>query len=272
MSLSEKITIITGSSRGTGFAIAREFAENNGSTVIVCSRNLEQASKAAKQIKGKTFAEQLDVTNNSSIKEFIQRIVYSHKRIDILVNNAGYFFDKSIWYKKFHEQSDKEFDKIIEVDLKGSIRLCRAVIPIMLQNNCANIDGLEKERSDDRTKWGGGGGVIINISSTPAIAGHTQGAPYTIAKAGNIALTKCIAREYGSSNIRAYSLALGNIATVATYESMTPEDRYKATQEPSMKRWGKPEEVAKVASCLAGNNFSFATGNTIVIDGGTILL
>jgi len=116
------------------------------------------------------------------------------------------------------------------------------------------------------------GGVIINISSTPAIAGHIEGSPYTIAKAGNIALTKCIAMEYGSSNIRAYTLALGNIATLATCGSMTEYDRAQAAAEPSMKRWGKPEEVAKVAACVASDNFSFATGNTIIIDGGTVLL
>ena len=148
--------------------------------------------------------------------------------------------------------TDDELDKIIEVDLKGSVRLSRAVINHMLK--------------------GGIGGVIINISSTPAIAGHVQGAPYTLAKAALIALTKHIAMEYGRNNIRAYTLALGNIATEATFNSMSKENRKKAGEEASMKRWGKPEEVAKVAACLAGCNFSFTTGNTIVIDGGTVLL
>jgi 3-oxoacyl-[acyl-carrier protein] reductase len=115
-------------------------------------------------------------------------------------------------------------------------------------------------------------GVIINISSTPAIAGYTKGAPYTIAKAANIALTKCIAMEYGSKNIRVYTIALGNIATLATYYSMTENDRNKAAEEPSMKRWDRPEEVAKVAACIASGNFSFVTGIIIVIVGGTVLL
>ena len=78
--------------------------------------------------------------------------------------------------------------------------------------------------------------------------------------------------EYGRNNIRAYTLALGNIATEAIFNSMSKENRKKAGEEASMKRWGKPEEVAKVAACLAGCNFSFTTGNTIVIDGGTVLL
>jgi 3-oxoacyl-[acyl-carrier protein] reductase len=80
-------------------------------------------------------------------------------------------------------------------------------------------------------------GVIINISSTPAIAGHIEGASYTIAKAANIALTKCIVLEYGDKNIRAYTLALDNIATLAKYYSMNENDRNKATEGPSMRRW-----------------------------------
>ena len=275
MSLKGKIAIVTGSTRGIGFAIAKEFAEVNESTVIVCSRNLNQATRAVTQIKGKAFAAEVDVTSDSSVKEFIQQVLDNHKRIDILVNNAGYPFDKNIWYKKFHEISNNELDRIIEVDLKGSARLAREVIPIMLQNNCGDSSSeikFGKVKRQKRIVVGGVGGVIINISSTPAIAGHTKGSSYTIAKAANIALTKCISKEYGINNIRAYSLALGNIATTMTYESMTPEDRDTAAQEPSMKRWGRPEEVAKIAACIADDNFSFATGNTIIIDGGNILL
>lgn len=248
--LDDKVAVVTGSSRGVGFSIAKEFAENNGATVIVCSRNKHHAERAMKQIKGNVFAAALDVTDNSSIQNFMQQIISTHNRIDILVNNAGYPFSREIWYKRFHEVTEEEQEKIIEVDLKGSIRLSKAVIYSMLQS----------------------GGVIINISSTPAIAGHVEGSPYTIAKAGNIALTKCIAMEYGKNNIRAYTLALGNIQTLATYGSMTENDRIKAAAEPSMKRWGDPKEVGKVAACIASDKFSFATGNTIVIDGGTVLL
>ena len=179
--LADKVAVVTGSTKGIGFSISKEFAENNGATVIVCSRNEEQADRAIKQINGKVFAPALDVTDNSSVQKFMQQILSVHDRIDILVNNAGYPFDREIWYKRFHEVTDEEQEKIIEVDLKGSIRLSKAVIRSMLQN-VLNRNG----------------GVIINISSTPAIAGHIEGSPYTIAKAGNIALTKCIALEYGS--------------------------------------------------------------------------
>jgi NAD(P)-dependent dehydrogenase (short-subunit alcohol dehydrogenase family) len=213
-----KIAVVTGSTRVIDFAISKEFAENNNTIVIVCSRSKQSAVKSAEEIKGKTFAAEIDVTNRSSIKRFLQQIVSDHERIDILINNAGYSFDRKIWYKKFHEVTDDEVDRIIEVDLKGSMRLSMAVLHSMLQNN--------------PEEW-----VIINISSTPAIAGHIEGASYTIAKAANIALTKCIVLEYGDKNIRAYTLALDNIATLAKYYSMNENDRNKAAEEPSMRRW-----------------------------------
>jgi 3-oxoacyl-[acyl-carrier protein] reductase len=251
VSLKGRIAVVTGSSKGIGFAISNEFAENNGITVIVCSRSIQKAERVAKQIKGKAVAAEIDITSNSSVNSFLQRVLSSHGRIDILVNNAGYPFNSEIWYKKFHTNTDEELDKIIEFDLKGTVRF-KAVINHMLK------DGI--------------GGVIINISSTPAIVGHVQGTPYTLAKAALIALSKHIAMEYGCNNIRAYTLTLGNIATEATFNSMSQEEKKLASEEASMKSWGKPEEVAKVAACVASCNFSFTTGNTIVIDGGSVLL
>ena len=253
LSLKGKVAVVTGSTIGIDFAISKEFVKNNDVTVIVCSRSKQSAVKSAEEIKGKTFAAEIEVTNSTSIKRFLQQTVSDHERIDILINNAGYPFDRKIWYKKFHEVIDYELDRIIEVDLKGSVHLSMTVLDSMLQNN--------------PEEW-----IIINFSSTPAIAGHIEGASYTIAKAANIALTKCIVLEYGGKNIRAYTLALDNIATLAKYYSMNENDRNKAAEEPLMRRWGRPEEVAKVAACIASDNFSFATGNTIVIDGGTVLL
>src|SRR5919202_5019 len=216
--LKDKVAVVTGSTRGIGFAIAKEFAENNGAITIVCSRKNEQAKRAIKQISGgKVFAAEIDVSSDISVKKFMQQILSKFGRIDILVNNAGYPFDNNIWYKRFHEVTDEELQKIMAVDVQGSIRVSRAVISSMIQKN---------------TNENSGGGVIINISSTPAIAGHTEGAPYTIAKAANIALTKCIAKEYGINNIRSYTMALGNIATMATYDSMTEVARKKAAEEP----------------------------------------
>jgi 3-oxoacyl-[acyl-carrier protein] reductase len=114
--------------------------------------------------------------------------------------------------------------------------------------------------------------VIINIASTAAISGYTGGVPCNIAKGELIAITKHIALEYGDKNIRAYTLALGNISTEATFSSMTVTERKKAAMENSMKRWGDPREVATIAASVASEDFAFATCNSIVIDGGTVLL
>ncbi|MDN5847045.1 MAG: SDR family oxidoreductase [Candidatus Nitrosocosmicus sp.] len=264
MSLLDKVAIVTGSSKGIGFEIAKEFS-GRGAIVIVCSRNLDQSKKAAAQIMGTTLALEVDVTNESNVKKFIKDVVNRYHKIDILVNNSGYPFDDTIWNKKIHEGSTDELEKIIRVDLIGSVRLCQAVLPVMMQTS---ID----DQSSNITGGGGVGGVIINISSTPAISGNIGGFPYSISKSGNITLTKCIAKEYSSFGIRAYTLALGNIATPATLDSMTEQIIVKAALESPMKRWGKPNEVAKVAASLADDNFSYVTGNTIVIDGGTVLI
>jgi 3-oxoacyl-[acyl-carrier protein] reductase len=245
----DKVAIVTGASKGIGFEIAKEFAAR-GTTVIACSRRIEDATKSAGLIDGKVHPEQLDVTSPTGVAKFMRNLLQKYKQVDILVNNAGYPFDRKIWYKKFHEVTEDEVDRVIAVDLKGTFRLSRAVIPQMVKK----------------------GGVIISISSTPAISGHIEGAPYSVAKAGIIAMTKHIALEYGRKNIRAYTLALGNISTAATFNSMTPAEKKKAAAENAMRRWGFPREVASVAASIADNSFSFVTGNTIVVDGGAVLL
>ena len=246
--LEGKVAVVTGATGGIGFEIARELLER-GAKVIVTSRKLAKAKEAAVRLGKKATPEELDVANGKSVKSFMHRISRKHNRLDILVNNAGYPFDRKTWYKEFHNDTDKELEDVLSVDLKGTVRMSQACLPLMMKR----------------------GGVIISISSTPAIAGHTEGAPYTLAKASIIAMTKHIALEYGKFNIRAYVLALGNIATEATYNSMTASERKLAAGENSMKRWGSPNEVGKVAASLAGDDFTFATGNTIVLDGGAVL-
>jgi NAD(P)-dependent dehydrogenase (short-subunit alcohol dehydrogenase family) len=115
-------------------------------------------------------------------------------------------------------------------------------------------------------------GVIINFASTPAIASHMAGAPHRIAKSGVIAITKQIALEYGEKNIRAHTPTLGNISTEAIFASMITTEGEKAATENSVKRWGDPIEVATIAASVASEDFAFPTRNTIVIDGGTVML
>jgi 3-oxoacyl-[acyl-carrier protein] reductase len=257
LALVNKVALVTGSSSGIGFAISKEFAENQGATVLVCSRNINDAIRASQKIEGNTQAVELDVTSERDVRSVVKGAVLDHGGIDILVNSAGHRFENAIWYKRYHQMTDRTLDSIMEVDLKGTIHMTRAFLPSMI-------------RKINRSP--GNSGVIINIASTPALSGQREGAPYTIAKAAVVAVTKHIALEYGNKKIRAYTLALGNIATDATYYSMTKRGRKRAISESAMKRWGSAEEVAKVAACLGSESFSYATGNTIIIDGGKVIV
>ena len=216
---------------------------------IVTSRSVNRANRAVRAIGGNSIAMELDISNSNSVRNFVGNLKKSFSRIDILINNAGYPFKRRVWFKKLHQLSEMEVLKILDVDLLGSFRITKEIVKMMLTN----------------------GGVIINISSTPAISGHIYGSAYSVAKAGLISITKHLALEYGSRNIRAYTIALGNISTDATYKSLTMLERKKADNENAMKRWGKPEEVAKVVSALASDSFTYATGNTIVVDGGFVI-
>ena len=256
LSLKNKVTLITGSSRGIGFAMAKYFAENCESQVVISSRKKIDNDKTIKKINGKVYSVNIDVTNIVNIRNSIDKIIKKFSSIDILINNAGYKFNKKIWYKKLHQIDYSYFEQVLDVDLMGSLRVSKTVIPYMIKNS-----KIYKQNNY----------VIINISSTPALSGHNVGSPYTIAKSGVIGLTKHIAREYGCYNIRAYTLALGNIATSSTYHSMSKKHQLIAEKEPSLKRWGKPKEVAQIAASLSDDSFSYTTGNTILIDGGTIM-
>lgn len=250
MSLDGKIGIVTGGTGGLGLEIARELARN-GATVVITSRKKSKLQKACNLIGNNCYGFQLDVSKMKSLLHFVGSISKDFKNVDILINNAGFPFERKIWFKNVHDISEIELTNIIRVDLVGSFRLTGEVLKIMMK----------KRR-----------GVIISIASTPAISGHNCGSAYSIAKAGLICLTKHIALEYGQYNIRSYSVALGDIDTQAMRKSLSKTELLKARNENTMKRLGRPEEIAKSIVSLAGESFSFSTGNTIIIDGGKVII
>jgi len=250
LSLDGKIGIVTGATGGLGLEIARELARN-GATVIVTSRKKSKLKEVCNLVDKDCYGFQLDVSKKNSLIGFIKNISKQFNNVDILINNAGFPFVRKIWFKNIHDISERELMNILEVDLIGSFRITKEILKLMI-----------KRRN----------GVIINITSTPAISGHICGSPYSIAKAGLISLTKHIALEYGRYNIRSYSVALGDIDTDAMRRSLSKSEIVKAKNENTMKRLGRTEEVAKTIVCLAGGNFSFSTGNTIIIDGGKVII
>ena len=182
---------------------------------------------------------------------YLENISNGMSSVDILIYNARFPFGKIIWLKKIHDISEVELMNNLQVDLIGSLRITKEILKLMM-----------KKRS----------GVIINVASTPAVSGHNCGSPYSIAKAGLISLTKHIASEYGQYNIRLYSVALGDVYTDTIRRSISRNELVKAKNENRMKRLGQPEEVGKSIVSLKGENFSFSTGNTIIIDGGKVII
>jgi 3-oxoacyl-[acyl-carrier protein] reductase len=227
--LNERVAIITGSTKGNGRAIANTYSEQ-GANVVVTGRDQLEAQNVADELSKEygtnPLGLNLDVTSITEVEGMVDKILHKFDRIDVLVNNAGYPIKDDLWDVSFDQISDEVLEEVLNVDTEGTYRCCRKVLPLMV----------EKRR-----------GVIINISSTPAISGYIKGAPYTVAKAANLGITKHIAAEFGKYGIRCNAIAPGTIATQRNWERLTTEQRVDIVSSIPLGRAGKPEEIAGVA-------------------------
>ncbi len=248
--LSDRVAVVTGSTKGNGRAIANIYSEQ-GANVVVTGRDQGEAQNVVDELSKKYGTNPLglkvDVTSVTDVMEMVDKIRHKYGRIDVLVNNAGYPIKDDLWDVSFDQISDEVLERVLDVDTGGTYRCCRDVLPLMV----------EKRR-----------GVIINISSTPAISGYIKGAPYTVAKAANLGITKHIAAEFGKYGIRCNAIAPGTIATQRNWERLTTEQRVDIVSSIPLGRAGKPEEIGGVALMLASDYCSFVSGQTIVVDGG----
>ena len=248
--LDERVAVTTGSTKGNGRAIANVYSEQ-GANVVVTGRNEVEALNAVAGLSKEYGTDPLglntDVTSVTEVKNLIDKTLRKYSQIDVLVNNAGYPILDDVWDVSFEQISDEILERVLDVDNGGTYRCCRKVLPLMV----------EKRR-----------GVIINISSTPAISGYIKGAPYTVAKAAYLGITKHIAAEFGKYGIRCNAIAPGTIATQRNWERLTTEQRVDIVSSIPLGRAGKPEEIAGVALMLASDYSSFVSGQTIVVDGG----
>ena len=248
--LSDRVAVVTGSTKGNGRAIANIYSEQ-GANVVVTGRDQGEAQNVVDELSKKYGTNPLglkvDVTSVTDVMEMVDKIRHKYGRIDVLVNNAGYPIKDDLWDVSFDQISDEVLERVLDVDTGGTYRCCREVLPLMV----------EKRR-----------GVIINISSTPAISGYIKGAPYTVAKAANLGITKHIAAEFGKYGIRCNAIAPGTIATQRNWERLTTEQRVDIVSSIPLGRAGKPEEIGGVALMLASDYCSFVSGQTIVVDGG----
>ena len=251
--LDQKVAIVTGSTKGIGRVIAKLFSEHGAAVVITGRNELEVQSVVYDIQKGskiKPLGLKVDITSSDEVRKLIHETNEVYGRTDILVNNAGYPIRDDFWEMRFDETSDEDLEKILNVDTKGTFRCCREVLPIMVKQDH---------------------GVIINISSTPAISGYVKGASYTVAKAANLGITKHIASEYGKYNIRCNAIAPGTIATKRNWERLSAAERIKLVSSIPLGRSGQPEDIAGMALMLACDYSSFVNGQTIIVDGGEII-
>lgn len=239
-----KTAIVTGASRGIGRAIALKLAAQGANIVINYVHNQEEAAKLADELKKsgvEVLVVQADVSNFIETQTLVSQAKETFGAVDILVNNAGITRDGLIM-----RMAEEDFDRVVDVNLKGVFNCCRHVVPLMVRQKA---------------------GRIINITSVVGLVGNAGQANYAASKAGIIGLTKSLAKEIGSRNITVNAVAPGFIETDMTSE--LPEKAREAAQEnTALKRLGKPENVAAAVCFLASDGGEYITGQVISVDGG----
>ena len=240
----KKVAVVTGASRGIGRAIALELASRGAAVVINYNGSEERAREVQKEIEekgGEAEIRQWNVADYKACESAVKDIVKTHGSIDILVNNAGITKDNLIM-----RMSEEEFDKVIEVNLKGAFNCMKHVSRIML-----------KQKS----------GHIINMSSVSGVMGNAGQVNYCASKAGIIGMTKSLARELGSRGITVNAIAPGFIETEMT--DVLPEDvKENLLASIPLKRMGQTKDIAETVAFLASDKAAYITGQTISVDGG----
>lgn len=242
--LSGKVALVTGGSRGIGRAIAITLAEAGADIALVYRHQSDAAEQTLQELadlgcNAKAFVG--DVCLFDEVQQQVQAIQAHFGHIDILVNNAGITRDALML-----RMSEEQWDEVIQTDLKSVFNYIHACTPIMLKQRAGNV---------------------INISSVVGIAGNAGQSNYAAAKAGIIALTKSMAQELGSRNIRVNAIAPGFIKTDMT-AALSAEQQDAIAKRIALKRMGTPEDVAKCVLFLASDQSAYITGQTLVCDGG----
>ena len=242
----DQVVLVTGSTRGIGKEIAKAFA-GQGATVLVIGRDAGQAGQAAVEIianGGSADGYACDVTDGNSVQETVNKILDKHKRIDILVNNAGITRDNLLL-----RIDESDWDEVIRVNLKGVFNVTKAVARAMLKAKK---------------------GKIVSIASVIGITGNAGQANYAASKAGIIGFSKSVAKELASRGITVNVVAPGYILTDMTAQlSQAVQDGIM--KDIPLQHFGSPRDVAGVCMFLASPAADYITGQTIVVDGGLTL-
>jgi 3-oxoacyl-[acyl-carrier protein] reductase len=246
MRLIDKVAIITGSGSGIGEATARKFARE-GAKVAVCDINLDEAGRVAKEIAGDggtALSFHIDVTDKDSIGRMVEQVMAAWGRIDTLVNNAGIVQDA-----QFKKMTDDQFERVVDVNLKGVYNCTKAVVDIMLEQHS---------------------GCILNASSIVGLYGNFGQTNYAATKFGVIGMVKTWARELGRKGIRANAICPGFVET-PILKTMPDKVIRMIEDRVPLGRLAKPEEIANTYAWLASDEASYINGAVIEVSGGVTI-
>lgn len=241
----EKVAIVTGASRGIGREIAKQLGRSN----IKVIANYNHSEKEAIELKEELEKEKIvidivkaDITKREEAKKLVQFVLEKYHKIDILINNAGISE-----YKIFTEETDEDWNRVINTNLYSAFAMTQEVIPNMIHNK---------------------NGCIINISSMWGIVGASLEVLYSISKAGMNGMTKALAKELGPSNIRVNAIAPGMIDTKMN-DKFSKEELKRIKEEIPLERIGQVEDIAKCIKWLIEDHYT--TGQIISVNGGWVI-
>ena len=244
--LEGKVAIITGAGSGIGRATALRFSEE-GAKVVVADVDQSTGAETLQMIQrtgGAATLTPVDVGDPEKVRHMVDNAMDQFGNLDILVNSGAALLNTPL----LHDTTEADWDKMIEVNLRGAFLCCKYAIPAMLRS---------------------GSGAIVNMSAMSAFRGPTPSIPYEVAKAGVIHLTKASAHQYTPLGIRINCIAPGNVETPLLHHG-TPDDEAWARRRNSLptKRFGTPEELANTILFVASDEASWISGVTIIVDGG----
>ncbi len=246
-SIRGKTAIVTGGSMGIGTAIALDLAKYGSNVAINYRKHADEAKavvKRCEELGVKAMAIQADVSSFSDAQKMVDTVTKELGGLHILVNNAGINWDGVIW-----KMTEEQWDKVIEINLKGYFNYVRATVPIMREQQY---------------------GKIVNVTSINGLRGKFGQSNYTASKGGIIAFTKSLARDLGRKNINVNAVAPGLIETEMVAK-MDEKAKQISLNEIVLGRLGKPEEVAHVVCFLASDLARHITGQVINVDGGQLM-
>ena len=241
--LQNKISLITGAAQGIGLATALKFAQE-GAIVIVCDVHqgaIDETVQQCQALGAQAVGYVMDVTQREQVDSVVAQVKAQFGRIDVLVNNAGITQDA-----RLVKMTLEQFDRVIDVNLRGVFHCTQAVADIMIAQ---------------------GQGVILNASSVVGIYGNFGQTNYAATKFGIIGFTKTWSREHGPKGVRVNAVAPGFIAT-PILASMPDNVLKEMEHRVPLKRLGQPEEIANVYAFLASDEASYVNGSVIEVSGG----